>query len=574
MACALWALGAPMRRSLSLFPALTLLLFLGPILAGLLGTLLPAFGYLPALGGERLSLAPWRALLAEPGLASAVTITLTAGLGATLIAFLIAVGTVAAFHDRPAFAALRRALAPALAVPHAAFAIGIGFLLAPSGWLARLVSPWATGWELPPDLMTVNDPAGFALMAALALKESLFLILMILAALGQIEAEKRLSVARVMGYRPLTAWFKVVLPAVYPQIRLPVYVVLAYTLSVVDMAIILGPSAPPPLAVLLLDWFRDFNVDRQFMAAAGALLQMLLAFGAIGLWALAARGVACAARPWLVAGGRGGPLSETLLRGLGGAGATIVAASMALSVAILALWGVSEGWRWPDALPAGFSLETFSRALPIIGQPLSDTLLIGLTSTAVAMLLVIGCLEHEVRRNRPPGHGGMLLIYLPLLLPQIGFLFGVQMLWIRFDLDGGRLAVAWTHLLFVLPLVYLTLAEPYRALDPRIARTAHTLGASPLRVVLAVKLPILIRPVMTALAIGFAVSVAQYLPTLFAGGGRVPTLTTEAVSLASGADRRLLSVVALLQAALPLIAFAAALALPAFLARTRKGLAV
>ena len=42
----------------------------------------------------------------------------------------------------------------------------------------------------------------------------------------------------------------------------------------------------------------------------------------------------------------------------------------------------------------------------------------------------------------------------------------------------------------------------------------------------------LLRPLLIALAVGFAVSVAQYLPTLFAGGGRFSTLTTEALSLA------------------------------------------
>ena len=39
-------------------------------------------------------------------------------------------------------------------------------------------------------------------------------------------------------------------------------------------------------------------------------------------------------------------------------------------------------------------------------------------------------------------------------------------------------------------------------------------------------------------AVGFAVSAGLYLPTLFAGGGRFVTLTTEAVTLASGGDRR------------------------------------
>ena len=48
-----------------------------------------------------------------------------------------------------------------LAVPHLASAIGTAFLLAPSGWLARLASPWLTGWERPPDLLTVNDPSAW-----------------------------------------------------------------------------------------------------------------------------------------------------------------------------------------------------------------------------------------------------------------------------------------------------------------------------------------------------------------------------------------------------------------------------
>jgi putative thiamine transport system permease protein len=87
-----------------------------------------------------------------------------------------------------------------------------------------------------------------------------------------------------------------------------------------------------------------------------------------------------------------------------------------------------------------------------------------------------------------------------------------------------------------------------------------------------IKVPMLLRPILIAFAIGFAVSVAQYLPTLFAGGGRFVTLTTEAVALNSGGDRRVTAVFAFLQAALPLIAFALAFALPAWVFRDRRAL--
>ena len=72
------------------------------------------------------------------------------------------------------------------------------------------------------------------------------------------------------------------------------------------------------------------------------------------------------------------------------------------------------------------------------------------------------------------------------------------------------------------------------------------------------KLPILLIPVLTAFAVGFAVSQALYLPTVFASNGRIATLTTEAVILASGAGRQTLGAASLLQMALPLVVFLAA----------------
>jgi putative thiamine transport system permease protein len=151
-------------------------------------------------------------------------------------------------------------------------------------------------------------------------------------------------------------------------------------------------------------------------------------------------------------------------------------------------------------------------------------------------------------------------------------LFGVQLLLVWLGLDGTHLAVVWAHLLFVLPYVFLTLADPYRSLDPRYARSALSLGKRPWVVWLRVKLAMLLRPVLIAFAVGFAVSAAQYVPTLFAGGGRVTTLTTEALSLASGGNRRTVGVVAFTLALLPLLAFGLAVGVPAWRFRDRRAL--
>lgn len=551
-------------------PGLTIALFLGPVVAGLLGTLLPAFGYLPILGGEELSLEPWRRLFAAPGLWPAVRATLMSGFASTAIALALTVLIFAAGHGTAALTRIKRAMVPLLAVPHLAIAVGLAFLIAPSGWLIRLVSPWPTGWHTPPDVPLIQDPLGLALAFGLVLKETPFLILMTFGALGQIGADGQLRMARSLGYGPVQAWLKVVLPQVYPQIRLPVYAVLAFALSVIDMAIVLGPTAPPTLAPLVLRWFYDPDLAMRFQAAAGATLQLALVVLAIALWRGAEAVVARLARPWLVEGSRGG-------RGAGPrlAAWTGVAVLFGFSGGCLlglALWSSARRWPFPEPLPTIWSLERWSEQIEALAAPTGTTLVVGLVATLVALALVAGCLENETRRQRRPGQRALALIYAPLLVPQIGFLFGVQVLFLWLGLSDGWLALIWAHLLFVLPYVFLTLADPYRSLDPRYARSALALGRPPWIVWLRIKAIMLLRPLTIAAAVGFAVSVAQFLPTLFAGGGRFATLTTETLSVAAGGDRRLIGQFGIALAMLPFAGFALALAVVAWRFHNRRAM--
>jgi putative thiamine transport system permease protein len=550
------------RPLLALMPPLTLLVFLGPVAAGLAGAVLPAFGWLPALGGTRFSLDPWRQLLAAPGLPGAVRLAFSTGLGAALLAFVAAVGLSATLHESRAMRGLRVALAPLLSVPHAAFAVGVLFLVSPSGWIVRLLSPWATGWQRPPDLLLVQDPGAVALTLALAAKETFFLLLMLQAALAQLPAAAQLRVGRALGYGPVTAWVKLLLPQLYPQIRLPLYAVIAAAGSVVDMALVLGPTAPPTLAVRVMQWSVDPHLELRFLAAAGALLQGGVALLSVLAWRLAERLLGPLLRGWAVRGGRRS--AEAAGKGaalLGG----IAAAALAAAILVLGVWSLTDRWSFPAAWPERLSLAAWARALPTLSRPLVTTLGLGMVSSLVALALVAGCLEHEQRAGLRAGRGSLWLLYLPLLVPQLCFLFGVQVFFARLGLVGSWGAVLWTHLLFVVPYLFLTLGDAWRALDPRYARIALCLGHRPAGVFWRVKLPLLRRALLASLAVGFAVSVALYLPTALVGAGRVPTLATEVVSLAAGGDRRQLGAAGLLQALLPL----GALWLAALLGRPR-----
>jgi len=540
---------------LALAPGLMLAGLALPIAAGLAGTLAPAVS-----GHGFATLGQW------PGLPRALALSVGTGLISTLVALAITVLMIAAQHDRPGFVAFRRVLSPLLALPHAAAALGLAFLVAPSGWIVRLISPWATGWDTPPDLLILNDPMGIALTLGLVAKEVPFLMLMALAILPQTDMARRGQIAASLGYGRVMGFVLSTLPALYKGLRLPVFAVLAYGMTNVDMAMILGPTLPPSLAVQITDWMGAPSLQHLSTAAAGALVQLALVAATLALW-LGVERVLAPLIPVLAAAGLRARALDAPMAVLAGLMAGLIALGLFAGMTGLALWSFAGLWQFPDALPETLSLKTWAKAAPDLAQQSATTLAIALAASLGALALA---LEAEARHGRPIG--AVWLIYLPLIMPQVAFLPGLQVMALHLGAKGSAATVAAAHLIFVLPYVWLSLAPAFRGWDGRIGLTAAAMGTKPARIFWQLRLPMLLAPVLTALAVGVAVSVGQYLPTLMLGGGRVETLTTEAVALSSGGDRRLIGATALLQMALPALGFALALGLPRLIFRHRRAM--
>ena len=552
--------GGPLRWA----PGFTLALLILPVTAGVLGTLVPAFAN-DAKG--------FRTLMDWPGIAPAVRLSLTTGVAATALSLAVTLLLIASLSGTRFFTVIQHLLAPLLSVPHAAAALGLAFLIAPSGWIARSLSPWATGWTQPPDLLILNDPYGLSLTLGLIAKEVPFLFLMALAALPQTDVTRRMNVAQSLGAGRIAAFMISVCPSLYRQLRLPVYAVLAYSMTTVEMAMILGPTRPATLSAQVVIWMADPMLAGRATAAAGAVLQMAVVIAALLLWALSER-LARIAVVHLAYNGLRAHALDASVRVVAVLTGTLTTAALILGLAGLAVWSVAGLWQFPDAFPETLSLRTWIYAGPDLVSTGGLTLGIASAATVMSLALVLACLEAEHRYALPPNSGALWVLYLPLLVPQVAFLPGLQIAALHAGVQGHWLAVAAAHVVFVLPYVFLSLAPAWRAWDPRISIAGLALGASPARVFWRLRLPMLLRPVLTAAAVGLAVSVGQYLPTLLIGGGRVETLTTEAVALSSGGNRRLIGAYALLQMLLPALGFAVAVLVPAVLFRDRRGMAV
>ena len=531
--------------------ALLALLFAVPILLGMLGTLLPAVGLTPDLAPGN----GFARVFENPSFVTATLISLKTGLVATLIVLVLTTITLVSLHRTRLWSWLQASLPPLLAVPHAAIAVGLVFLIAPSGALVRLISPELTGWTRPPDSWLVPDPHGLTLILGLVIKETPFLVLTAAAQLPQLNVNALLKIGRSLGYSPARCWSRLILPQLYPRIRLTLMIILAFNLTVVDMALLLGPSNPSSLSVLVMSLAND--PDSRAAASAGALvLTLLVGVCFLGVYATE-KLITGVARRRRHNGARG--VGSDWFRIVG---KVLAVASVSISIAslvIIVIWSFTRRWRFPDAVPSTWTFENWTGSGTRLIDPALSTLSIAVATALIAMLAAIAWLELERRGHAPRIDG---LWYVPLLIPQVSLLFGWQTTAYWLGIDGQWLTVVYTHWLYALPYVVLILAVAWRELDPAWGHAGHSLGAGYWRVLMKIRIPMLITPICQAMAVAIAVSVAQYLPTLLLGGGRHQTLAIELVTSFGGVDRRTIAALAVLQSILPLIAFVLALLYP------------
>jgi putative thiamine transport system permease protein len=222
-----------------------------------------------------------------------------------------------------------------------------------------------------------------------------------------------------------------------------------------------------------------------------------------------------------------------------------------LALAVGSLAGV---WPFPQLWPQQWSLQAW-QSVAASAATLWTTLALAAASAAAALVWAVAWLECA-----PPAWDAPLrrLVYLPLLLPSVLWVVGVHRLALAWHIDAQFAGLWLAHSLAAVPYVLIALSPAYLGFDARYAQIAASLRKSRFTFLARIKWPLLRASLLAALAVGFAVSVAQYLPTLFVGAGRFNTVTTEAVTLASGAQRPLTAAYAWLQWLLPAMVFALA----------------
>ena len=487
----------------------------------------------------------FHALFLHPQFFWALKLTLFTGLTSTVLSLVIALLIISKTSRN-----ILQQASLFLSVPHLALAMGFGFLIAPTGLLARLISVLVTSWTSPPQWQTTQDPYGLALIAALVLKETPFLVWAMASVMQQDELKLRFAretvIARSLGHGPCSSFIRVVLPQVLQRTMWPIIAVFSYGMTVVDMALVIGPTQPPTLAQLVWTDLNDGETLANARGAAGTLLLSGLIIFALVASLVVLRVIRPLQRQWMTQAAR--PESLSRLPNFIWPAWTIV---YALVIIALVLQSFSALWPFPNLVPPTFTTTAWSRMLQD-SSPFWTSVVIATVSSSLALLAVVTWLETQLpKRDWIALAAATAMLCLPALLVALGqyrllLLVGGTGTW-------GGLLIA--HVLSVTAYVLVMLTGPYRAFDPRWQSASHGLRESRAAFLLKIKWPMLKAPLLSAVAIGFAASIAQFVPAQLAAAGRFSTLPMEAVTLSSGGNRALIAVYALVLMALPLFAF-------------------
>jgi ABC-type spermidine/putrescine transport system permease subunit II len=115
----------------------------------------------------------------------------------------------------------------------------------------------------------------------------------------------------------------------------------------------------------------------------------------------------------------------------------------------------------------------------------------------------------------------------PLIIPNIITAIGILFFFTSLNFTGNILSVALADVTEALPLATLVMLAALRNFDLDLERAAASLGASPLRTIFKVTLPVLAAATATAALFAFMQSFNELLMALFVGGIRAATVSKQ-----------------------------------------------
>jgi putrescine transport system permease protein len=181
---------------------------------------------------------------------------------------------------------------------------------------------------------------------------------------------------------------------------------------------------------------------------------------------------------------------------------------------LVTVWGGFSS-RWYGAL--------FSDA-PLLAAAwvsLKVAILASLVATALGTLAALVLERHGRFRGRALFTG---LVFGPIVMPEVMIGLSLLLMFIGIGLDRGLLTIVIAHATFCIGFVAVVVAARLRGLDRSLEEAAADLGATPLRVLTTVTLPLLAPAIAAGALLAFTLSLDDLVIASFVSGPGSTTL--------------------------------------------------
>lgn len=345
-----------------------------------------------------------------------------------------------------------------------------------------------------------------------------------------------MGVSEALGSSKLRTMFRVVLPQTLPGVTSGLIVVTLFAMASFIAPAILGGTSQTMLAQLIQATIETGS-NRSFAAALSLVLAGLAAAAValiwLVMWVLRRRH---RRTPQIHDQPQPGALSPVARRGGSNANlergvwkaaygiyyVAIVVFSLA-PMAILVPIAFTSGTVLVFPTP-GFSTQWFEAVLApdwvdAALTSLRIAVIAAVIAVVIATLTVLATAKSKLMARA--ADQGMLL---PMTIPTVVFALGAYVTFVRLGLVDTELGLILAQTVLALPICYLVIAAGYTSTEVRLEDAALSLGASKVRAIGTVVVPLMLPALAVALLMGVLMSFDESVASIFLSGLDVTTL--------------------------------------------------
>lgn len=156
-------------------------------------------------------------------------------------------------------------------------------------------------------------------------------------------------------------------------------------------------------------------------------------------------------------------------------------------------------------------------------EAMKNSLIVAVSSCLIAA--VIGTLGAVALARRKLKRDGILetVSSIPIMLPEIVLGLAFLVTFSLIGLERGLTALILAHSTFCIPYVLILVRTRLTGLDPSYEEAARDLGASPLRALFTIILPLIAPAILSGVFLAFAMSLDDFVISFFVSGAQSTT---------------------------------------------------